>query len=236
MEKSTQTSVDKIIKTILAGIENGTFPPGSALPAQRQLAEYFDVSRNVIREAIKVLEGSGVLYSKRGSGIYVKTVKNPTTEYGQPEEKTYTLRQILDLCRYIWHSSMSAVVRNATNEDLNRLRALNEKIQKNYSSITIHQKFIYESSFGMNICQLSGNSLANDLMGKLLKATTEIDYQIISNPDYKKVLDIDILIIDALISRNTYRAIFLSNERDITIDKFLENYEHIMKKTYSVYI
>lgn len=236
MEKDTQTTVEKIIKTILAGIENGTFPPGSALPAQRQLAEYFDVSRNAIREAVKVLEGSGVLYSKRGSGIYVRNVANPTTEDGMHRKKMYTLQQILDLCRYIWHSSMSGVVKNASEEELKRVQRRNQKLQDTYSTLTIQQKFIYESSFGMNIVQLSGNPLVNDLMRELLKATTEIDYKIISKPDYKKILEIDSLIIEALLSRDIYRAFFLGNERDLVIESLISDCEELMKKTYAIYI
>lgn len=236
MEKNTQTAVDKITKTILAGIENGTFEPGSALPAQRYLAEYFDVSRNVIREAVKVLEGLGILYSKQGSGIYVRnTVPMPQNPADQ-KASWYTLRQILDLCRSVWHSAMLDVVKNASDSELKHLKKMTEKMLADYSSATVHQKFIYESSFGMNICQLSENLLANDMLRELLKATTEIDYKIISHTRYRKILEIDASIIDALLSRDAYRAFFLANERDFEIEKLIQKCDDLMNKTYAIYI
>lgn len=234
MGKDTQTTVERIITTILAGIENGTFTPGNALPAQRQLAEYFNVSRNVIREAVKVLEGSGILYSKQGSGIYVKSPLPLHSSQKGTSVTQYTLRQILDLCRIIWHASMIPVVQNASCEDLERLQKMNENLINTYSTATNHQKFIYESSFGMNICQLAKNPLATTLLQELLKVTTEIDYIIIGHPQYPTVLQIDSAIIDALLSRDAYRAYFLGNERDIAIEKLIRNHKKIMEKTYKI--
>lgn len=236
MEKNTQTAVDKITKTILAGIENGTFEPGSALPAQRYLAEYFDVSRNVIREAVKVLEGLGILYSKPGSGIYVRNTGTLTQNPTEHKATWYTLRQILDLCRSVWHSAMLDVVKNASTSELKHLKKMTEKMLAEYSSATVHQKFIYESSFGMNICQLSDNLLANDMLRELLKATTEIDYKIISQTGYRKILEIDTAIIDALLSRDAYRAFFLANERDLEIEKLIHDQGELMSKTFAIHI
>ncbi|MEE2040988.1 FadR/GntR family transcriptional regulator [Nocardiopsis sp. CT-R113] len=56
---------------ILAGVRSGAFPPGSPLPAERVLAERFEVGRGSVREAIRVLEHAGVLDVRVGSGTYV---------------------------------------------------------------------------------------------------------------------------------------------------------------------
>ncbi len=235
MEKNTQTTVERIVETILAGIEKGTFSQGSALPAQRQLAEYFDVSRNVVREAIKVLEGLGVLYSKQGSGIYVRQ-GNISQVRTKTHQKTYTLRQIIDLCRMVWQSSVFAVVKNAEDDELMHLKKMNDNIIKNYTSSSVHQRFIYESSFGMSICQLSQNPLADELMKELLKVTAELDYKIIAHSDYRDVLNIDSSIIDALIARDGYRAFFWGNERDVKIEQMITGCDELMCKMYKLNI
>ncbi|GEM_PF-3994891 len=94
----------------------------------------------------------------------------------------------------------------------------------------MHQKFIYESSFGMNVCQLSGNPLAYDLMNEVLKVTTDIDYKLIASPSYKNILEIDTKIIDALLERDSHRACFLSTERDLETDKIIDSYDDILNK------
>ena len=49
----------------------GEFAVGKRLPAERALAERFDVSRTSLREAIIALELQGVVEVRGGSGIYV---------------------------------------------------------------------------------------------------------------------------------------------------------------------
>jgi GntR family transcriptional repressor for pyruvate dehydrogenase complex len=47
--------------------------PGSRLPAERELAERFRVSRTVIREAVRSLAARGMITVKAGSGMLVQT-------------------------------------------------------------------------------------------------------------------------------------------------------------------
>ena len=46
--------------------------PGDPLKPESELARLFGVSRNSVREAVKALESTGVLETRRGSGVYVR--------------------------------------------------------------------------------------------------------------------------------------------------------------------
>jgi DNA-binding FadR family transcriptional regulator len=46
--------------------------PGDPLKPEAELARVFGVSRNSVREAVKALESTGVLETRRGSGVYVR--------------------------------------------------------------------------------------------------------------------------------------------------------------------
>jgi DNA-binding FadR family transcriptional regulator len=52
-------------------IEHG-LRPGDPLKPEAELARLFGVSRNSVREAVKALESTGVLETRRGSGVYIK--------------------------------------------------------------------------------------------------------------------------------------------------------------------
>jgi GntR family transcriptional repressor for pyruvate dehydrogenase complex len=52
-------------------IMTGQFAPGSRLPAERELAEKFQVSRPTIREAMIALEIRQLVEVRHGSGVYV---------------------------------------------------------------------------------------------------------------------------------------------------------------------
>ncbi|QDY41134.1 transcriptional regulator LldR [Candidatus Pantoea soli] len=54
--------------------------PGMRLPAERQLAAEFGVSRSSLREAIQQLISRGVLISKRGGGTWLQQLPEPWSE------------------------------------------------------------------------------------------------------------------------------------------------------------
>lgn len=53
-------------------IERGEFPPGSYLPAERELSQQFGVSRTSVREALIALEVLGLVRVKVGDGALVQ--------------------------------------------------------------------------------------------------------------------------------------------------------------------
>lgn len=55
-------------------IKEKKFSPGSKLPSENELAKMFGVSRSPVREALSVLEASGLVESKQGGGNYVTEV------------------------------------------------------------------------------------------------------------------------------------------------------------------
>ena len=61
----------QIAGQIAALVDNGEFPAGSRLPAERELATLLGVSRTSVREAIISLEIAGRVEVRVGSGIFV---------------------------------------------------------------------------------------------------------------------------------------------------------------------
>ncbi len=60
--------VDQIQRLIL----DGRLKPGDKLPAERELAEAFGVSRTSVRDAIRVLELTGLVEPRQGEGTVVR--------------------------------------------------------------------------------------------------------------------------------------------------------------------
>jgi GntR family transcriptional regulator len=56
-------------------LEGGGWEPGTLFPSERELEEYFEVSRAVVRPALSLLERDGDIYRRRGSGTYVAAPK-----------------------------------------------------------------------------------------------------------------------------------------------------------------
>ncbi|KRN77407.1 GntR family transcriptional regulator [Weissella minor] len=65
----------KIHDEIREAIDAGRWKPGDKIPAERELAEQFDVSRMTLRQAIMLLVDEGVLDRRVGSGTFVSEPK-----------------------------------------------------------------------------------------------------------------------------------------------------------------
>jgi DNA-binding FadR family transcriptional regulator len=61
----------QIADQIRAGVRAGEYPPGSRLPAERDLALQLGVSRPSVREALIALEVEGLVEVRVGSGVHV---------------------------------------------------------------------------------------------------------------------------------------------------------------------
>lgn len=67
-----ESPVKKVIQQIRALITDGELQPGDTLPPERKLAEKLNVSRQVIRDAIKKLEFYGLVKTLPQSGTRIK--------------------------------------------------------------------------------------------------------------------------------------------------------------------
>jgi GntR family transcriptional repressor for pyruvate dehydrogenase complex len=70
---------EKVAGAIEEAIVSGTYPVGSRLPSEQALADQFAVSRNVVREAFKMLMERGLLDILSGSGAYVSRPNSEAT-------------------------------------------------------------------------------------------------------------------------------------------------------------
>ncbi|SFL60832.1 GntR family transcriptional regulator [Halanaerobium salsuginis] len=58
-------------ENILAAIQADEFTAGEQLPAERELAEYNNISRMTVKKAVDILVDSGYLIRKQGSGTFI---------------------------------------------------------------------------------------------------------------------------------------------------------------------
>lgn len=71
----------EIYSDIKRDILTNHYRAGTLLPTQEFFAEKYDVSRITLKKALSLLENEGLIFSKQGSGTYVRpTIENNTSE------------------------------------------------------------------------------------------------------------------------------------------------------------
>lgn len=65
---------DIVFDRIHRAIKSGAFGADERLPTEHELAAEFEVSRPIVREALRRLREQGLIYSRRGAGSFVRSV------------------------------------------------------------------------------------------------------------------------------------------------------------------
>ncbi|MEO7198512.1 MAG: GntR family transcriptional regulator [Solirubrobacterales bacterium] len=75
--RTRTTKPDQVVERLAAMIDDQGLRPGTKLPPIDQLAATFEVSRGTLREALRELEGRGVVHVVRSRGTYVGAPASP---------------------------------------------------------------------------------------------------------------------------------------------------------------
>jgi len=136
------------------------FKVGERLPSENSMAEQFGVSRNILREAISILAGRGLVTPRTGAGIYVSEPKK--TDYQGMMDRyirlgDVSLDQVYEMRLALEPAACGQAALRRTEQELkalNKIHAGMEKVNDNEK-----QWGELELKFHCLIAEMSGNSL-----------------------------------------------------------------------------
>ena len=91
-----------VVERIRRAIHLGDYLPGDRLPSEREIAERLEVSRETVREAIRVLESEGYVVSRRGAtgGLAVTALGGPVARtQARLQENQESIVHLMDFRR-----------------------------------------------------------------------------------------------------------------------------------------
>ena len=157
----TLNKTDRIVISLGKQIVSGKYVPGSALPAEAELCEEFETSRNIIREVFRSLMAKRLIEMKRYRGAFV--APRNQWNYLDTEVLQWVLENDYDP-RLI--SAMSEVrnlvepaiarwaAERATSSDLAEIEsALNDMIANNQNRDAVHNPVLQQLSVAISSLQ-----------------------------------------------------------------------------------
>lgn len=125
---------EDIAQRIEDQIQQGRYKEGDKLPSERELAEEYGVSRNVIREVIGALREKGYAIVKPGKGAYITKLNNivvTETLKRMLRADDSTGEQILEVREDLEGVIIRKAVKKASTEDIETLKTIYNKMEKN---------------------------------------------------------------------------------------------------------
>jgi DNA-binding FadR family transcriptional regulator len=135
-------------------IASGEFPPGSRLPAERELAVSLGVSRTSVREAIISLEMSHLVEVRVGTGIFVTSLNAAT--HGTSADSGPGPFELLDARKLIEGEIAALAATNGTAEDFAALAQSVARLETLTDDFAAREAT--DRDFHLRIAKATGNS------------------------------------------------------------------------------
>lgn len=168
----------RVFETVVAEIERGILTgqlrPGDRLPNERDLAEMMQVSRNSVREALRVLEMFGAIETDNSRGrASGSTVGDGASTGVRSTLRLHTLlaevplRDIVELRVLIESQAAYKAATTATPEDCRRLIEMSAAIEHAGTAVEAN---VIDTAFHAELARVAGNALAPAMVEGLREA------------------------------------------------------------------
>ncbi len=214
----TKKVASVVAEQIIRTIKDGSFPVGSKLPSEFELAEEMGVSRPTIREALSALTAVGLIESRPGSGNYVHNGASMIDTIGKEAvlvlESESSCLEIME-ARGVFEPPVAGLAaKKRTAEDVEQLRLLYEKLGQLAEKGDFDPYFDTDKHVHLAIVAASHNSLVAGALIPLVNTMDQKLYREFTQDYYFKnklgLEDVALLhdeLIQAIIDQNSKLAV-----------------------------
>lgn len=162
-------SYELVVEQLRRAIQLGRFEPGNRLPAERELAQQLGVSRMTVREALRLLQGEGLVEIRRGRNGGAVVI---SPEVRRPQIKRELRRRLVELDAVaefrlaVEPAAARLAAERRTTRDLNALKSLAKSMTELIGSpdgpSTPSRFFALDSEFHHRIAAAAHNQMLVD--------------------------------------------------------------------------
>jgi len=142
--------MEYVLAHLRHAIEHGEYPVGGKLPAEAALSREYQVSRSVVREALRALQALGLTESRTGRGTFV-------TATGPAENPTFGGYSARDLIEVRRHVEVPVAGYAALRRDAGQLARLGDLVDRMDAETGPAEWVALDTQFHVTIARASGN-------------------------------------------------------------------------------
>jgi len=215
---------EQIVAQIEERILNGELRPGDKLPAERELAEQFGVSRTAIREAMKALARSGLVVIQPGRGTFVtdstSTVMRHSIDMLVRIGNETGIRDLIEVREILEPEIAALAAVRAGSEDI---QSMEEAVKAMDQAMDDPNMFVEaDLDFHLALAQGSNNALIPvlidtlvDLLREHRKRAASVEGGMERGQPYHKIILDAIIKNDANAARESMRAHLMQVRKEI---------------------
>jgi GntR family transcriptional repressor for pyruvate dehydrogenase complex len=179
---------------IIEAIKNDSFPVGSKLPSEFELAEQMGVSRPSIREALSALQAVGLIESKPGSGNYVLKSPSSDEEESAPHliESEAGCLEVMEAREVLEPPIAAYIARKGSNDHFAKIEGILQEMRVQAQKGNFSSYFETDKSFHFALAEAASNRLITAAVTPLINSMDQKIYREFTHHYYlKNVSDLE---------------------------------------------
>lgn len=157
---------DGLYHDILSGILTGNYPPKSTLPTESRLAKDYGVSRTIVRSALDLLKGEGLVQSRQGSGTIVADF-DPQAVAMVSRDRQLPLLKDCYACRLAIEPEIAATVALNLTPTARRFLEEQRTVLNSGEDGSDYDRSARDAHFHIRLAELSDNAFFTQIMTTL---------------------------------------------------------------------
>lgn len=153
-------TADEVCAQVETLVLEGVLRVGDKLPGERELARQFDVSRPVLRDAIKELERRGLIVTRHGGGTFVADVIGDVFSETMLEliaKHPKATRDYLEYRRDVEGIAAAYAAERATEHDRKLLTDVIERMEAAHAKDNFQEEASIDIEFHHAVCECAHN-------------------------------------------------------------------------------
>ena len=224
-----ETTADALLGLVL----DGTFPPGSSLPSEAELAGRFAVSRLTVREAIRSLASTRVIRVQQGRSSIINPVEQWSAldprllrARGQASGEPLRLpKRLLEARRVIEVAIAEMAAERRTEDHLQRMAAVIATMQESHDSGDVPRFVEADLAFHEVLFEAADNAFLEALMQPLASVIRDLREETSSAPETREhAIDFHGRILRQVIDRDTAGAREDMREHLTLTEQYMERF------------
>jgi len=208
-DKNERSLEERILEKIVGSLQSG-----EKLPTEKQMAEEFQVSRTMIREALSVFEANGIVIAQKGSGRYVQMpdVSGQITDGWKIliRSKPELLLELLEIRAVLELGFLPRAIDRLELHTIQKLKQLvDDMLRKSEQS----EDFVHEDK---EFHRLLFSGTDNILLEQLLKAFWDLYEEsnaARNHQDLRQIAEVHRQLLEAIVRKNAEQAANLMKQQ-----------------------
>lgn len=179
MKLERATLAEQIAANLLQYIHDSGLHPGESLPSEADLVADFDVSRPVVREALKYLEGRGIIEVSSGRSAVLRPIDDePLNNYFQLALIMHqqTLMELLEVRQGLEVQSAILAATRRSNDDLEQLTAITHAMREAMQDV---EQFVeLDACFHETVAAISQNKMLFHVIKSIRKTVKDVMFEV----------------------------------------------------------